>query len=158
MPPPTQPRTQQSPGPRCDEAVLLPLDLEPLRPLLDHLADLVAERLARKLARQHIAAEAPASRRLLTLHELIALLPPGKKADTWRGWLYQRTRIPDQVPGQHKLGGRLFFDPEQTLPWLLNQPTSGAHKPGLDLAAQQSLHAEAVPHEPGQAPQHAREC
>jgi hypothetical protein len=92
--------------------------------LLEQLAELLAEALAPKIAAQIAAMQIDAaaqelpSRRLLTLDELVAQLPVGKKPETWKRWLYERTRR-GLVPGCHKLGGSLFFDPEHTLPWLL---------------------------------------
>jgi hypothetical protein len=92
--------------------------------LLEQLAELIAAALAPKLAAElatvHAApaVDPPRSRRLLTLNELVAQLPAGKKPATWKRWLYERTRR-GLVPGCHKLGTTLFFDPEQTLPWLL---------------------------------------
>jgi hypothetical protein len=124
---------------------------------LDRLAELIADallpRLAAELARQTDTPQPGLpSRRLLTLDELIELLPAGKSAKTWRGWLYQRTRL-GQVPGCHKVGNRLFFDPELTIPWLLHGPPGGRRRPGLDLPGNQSLHDQPMPHEPNQ-PRH----
>jgi hypothetical protein len=158
MPPPTQPKNHQQPDePAADAATVLALQLEPLRPLLDQLADLIADRVAHRLAVQPLPESELQSRRFLTLDELVALLPPGKKAATWKAWLYQRTRIPGAVPGQHKFGGRLFFDPELTLPWLLNRATGGPRKTALDVPAQPSLHDPSMAHEPAQARQPAQE-
>jgi hypothetical protein len=103
--------------------------------LLDQLADLLATALAPRLAAQLAAQqphdeERPRSARLLTLDQLVALLPKGKKAETWKRWLYERTRT-GQVPGCHKIGNTLFFDPEQTLPWLIPpDPASNAELTG----------------------------
>ena len=141
---------QQPPTAEAAAATAAPLDLEPLRPLLHQLAEVVAEQLAIRLAAQPaaIAVEAP-TRRLLTLDQLLEQLPAGKSPKTWRSWLYQRTRL-GQVPGCHKLGNRLFFDPNLTLPWLLNEPATRPTAAGLDLPADESLHARSMPHEPGQ--------
>lgn len=82
------------------------------------LADAVASRLS-----EEIAARAPASAsesppaRLLTLDELVAALPPAKRPETWKRWLYERTRR-GQIPGCVKLGGMLFFEREPALDWL----------------------------------------
>ena len=107
-----------------------------LEPLLAQFADLVADalapRLAEAIARQSLrpaAAEEPL-RRLVTLDQLVALLPPGKKPETWRRWLYERTRH-HAVPGAEKIGGRWFFDTERTIPWLLGTD--------LDVVAEESL-------------------
>src|SRR5947207_2073469 len=90
--------------------------------LLDALAEALADRLAAQLATHGpTAAEGAPTRRLLTLDELVAQLPVGKSPKTWKRWLYERTRR-NQVPGARKIGGRLFFDSEQTIPWLTGQP------------------------------------
>jgi hypothetical protein len=86
---------------------------------------------------------------LLTIDELVDLLPAGKKPQTWKAWLYQRTRL-GQVPGCHKLGNRLFFNPDETLPWLLNPAPTADTAARLDLSGNQSLHAQAMPHDPTQ--------
>lgn len=129
---------------------------EPCALLLSQLVELLADALAPRLAElltphQAGAAEASPGRRLLTIEELIALLPAGKRPATWKSWLYQRTRL-GQVPGCHKLGNRLFFDAEQTLPWLLNPATRAESADGLDLSGNESLHAQAMPPEPTQRP------
>lgn len=117
-----------------------------LEPLLAHLAGLVAEalapRLAAELARQAAPAAQPPTRRLLSLDQLVDQLPAAKSARTWKRWLYERTRH-GQVPGCHKLGGRLFFDPERTIPWL-----TGNNQSRLDLTTDQSLHPAAMPSQP----------
>jgi hypothetical protein len=114
-----------------------------LSQLVDQLADALAPRLAESLLAQQAQPVAmPASRRLLTIDELVSLLPPGKRPQTWKAWLYERTRH-GQVPGCHKLGGRLFFDPEHTIPWL-----TGNNQSRLDLTGDQSLHQAPMPSEP----------
>jgi hypothetical protein len=102
--------------------------------LLEQLANLIATALAPKLAAQLAAtqptAEPPRSARLLTIDELVAQLPTGKKPETWKRWIYERSRR-GQIPGCHKLGGSLFFDPDQTLPWLIPlTPPSDAEPTG----------------------------
>jgi hypothetical protein len=115
--------------------------------LVELLADELAPRLADLLAeRQPASADDRPSRRLLTLDELVNLLPAGKSAATWKAWLYARTRR-GLVPGCCKIGGRLFFDGQQTLSWLF-PGESGAVPAGLDLSGNESLHAQAMPHEP----------
>jgi hypothetical protein len=47
----------------------------------------------------------------------VAELPPAKRAQTWKRWLYERTRR-GEIPGCVKLGGMLFFDREPALTWL----------------------------------------
>jgi hypothetical protein len=125
-----------------------------LEPLLERLAELLAAKLVPHLqpAATNANEASPPSRRLLTLEQLVQLLPPGKKPGTWRAWFYGRTRL-GQVPGQHKIGGRLFFDPEQTLPWLLNQAACGPQRPGVDLAGQASLHERPMPDKATHSPQ-----
>lgn len=117
--------------------------------LIDRLADAIVTRLITALAQHGQPAEPPA-RRLLSLDELVTLLPTGKTPATWKRWLYQRTRH-NQVPGCHKIGNRLFFDQQLTLPWLTG-PTENLAEAGLDLPGEQSLHDPAMPNpaaEPG---------
>jgi hypothetical protein len=125
-----------------------------VEPLIARLATLIARelgpRLTAELARQQ-GAHRPSARRLLTLDELVQLLPAGKKPATWKAWLYQKTRL-GLVPGCHKLGGRLFFNPNETLPWLLNPATNGDIGPGVDLSGKQSLHRRAMADEPTDEP------
>ena len=131
-----------------------------LAQLVDQLAAALAPRLADLLTDRQPASAAPASRRLLTIDELVALLPAGKKPQTWKAWLYQRTRL-GQMPGCHRLGGRLFFNPDQTLPWLTSPNSAdnvakGAHAAAaggkrLDSPAVQSNHRRPMlesPHKP----------
>ncbi len=86
---------------------------------LDRLAEMLAPRLAHELSTRMPApaGEQAATARLLTLDELVAQLPPGKRPQTWKRWLYERTRR-GEVPGCVKLGGMLFFEREPTLAWL----------------------------------------
>ena len=96
-------------------------DPDTLQPLLDRLAAALAPRLAAELAaRQPPSAEALPSR-LLSLDELIDRLPRSKKPQTWKRWLYERTRR-GAIPGCHKLGGRLYFDPDTLDGWLTANP------------------------------------
>jgi hypothetical protein len=67
--------------------------------------------------------EEPPASQLLTLDELIAELPRGKKPQTWKRWLYERTRR-GEVPGCVKLGGMLFFQRERTLAWFRGGATA----------------------------------
>jgi hypothetical protein len=53
----------------------------------------------------------------LTLDQLVAELPPAKRPQTWKRWLYERTRR-GEIPGCVKLGGMLFFEREPALDWL----------------------------------------
>ena len=55
--------------------------------------------------------------RLLTLDQLVAELPPAKRPETWKRWLYERTRR-GEIPGCVKLGGMLFFQREPAVAWL----------------------------------------
>ena len=131
-----------------------PATSDPAELLLSQLVKLLADALAPRLAALLPGpAAAPAtdglpSRRLLTIGELVALLPAGKKPSTWKSWLYQKTRF-GQVPGCYRLGGRLFFNPDETLPWLLNPGPAADSAGGLDLSGKQSLHGRAMAHEPG---------
>ena len=87
-------------------------------PLLTHLARELAPLLADELAaRAPAPAGRPGSSRLLTLDELVAELPAGKRPETWKRWLYERTRR-GEVPGCFKIGGSLFFDLEEVHGWL----------------------------------------
>ena len=86
---------------------------------LDRLAEALAPRLAAELStRLHAPTdEAAATAKLLTLDQLVAELPPAKKPETWKRWLYERTRR-GEVPGEVKIGGMLFFEREPALAWL----------------------------------------
>jgi hypothetical protein len=46
-----------------------------------------------------------------------AELPRAKRPQTWKRWLYERTRR-GEIPGCVKLGGMLFFEREPALAWL----------------------------------------
>lgn len=82
------------------------------------LARELAPRLADELAARIPAPpDAPSPKRLLTLDELVAELPAGKRPATWKRWLYERTRR-GEIPGCFKIGGSLFFDLEQVRDWL----------------------------------------
>jgi hypothetical protein len=83
---------------------------------------MLAEALAPRLAQQLSHAVAPSSEhaptaRLLTLDQLVAELPAAKRPQTWKRWLYERTRR-GEIPGCVKLGGMLFFEREPALDWL----------------------------------------
>ncbi len=86
--------------------------------VVDALAEALAPRIARQLAESPPAsgAETPTGR-LLTLDQLVAELPTAKRPQTWKRWLYERTRR-GEIPGCVKLGGMLFFDREPALAWL----------------------------------------
>jgi hypothetical protein len=83
------------------------------------LVDALVPRLAAELAARTPATTAQESptARLLTLDQLVAELPPAKKPETWKRWLYERTRR-GEVPGEVKIGGMLFFEREPALAWL----------------------------------------
>ena len=85
------------------------------------LADALAPRIAEKLAQVErppaAASQSPTIARLLTLDELVAELPSAKRPQTWKRWLYERTRR-GEIPGCVKLGGMLFFEREPALTWL----------------------------------------
>jgi hypothetical protein len=83
------------------------------------LVDALVPRLAAELAARTPIADSSDSptARLLTLDQLVAELPPAKKPETWKRWLYERTRR-GEVPGEVKIGGMLFFEREPALAWL----------------------------------------
>src|SRR4051794_919974 len=83
------------------------------------LADALAARVAQQLsARSLPSANGRASTAtLLTLDQLVSELPPAKRPQTWKRWLYERTRR-GEVPRCVKLGGMLFFERELALAWL----------------------------------------
>ena len=86
---------------------------------VSHLADALAPRLAAELVKRAPLppSAGPTTARLLTLDELVAELPPAKPPQTWKRWLYERTRR-GEIPGCVKLGGMLFFEREPALAWL----------------------------------------
>ncbi len=90
-------------------------DPEPVTVLADALAPRLAEELSHRIPPR--ASEPVTPVRLLTLDELVAELPPAKRPQTWKRWLYERTRR-GEIPGCVKLGGMLFFDRETALAWL----------------------------------------
>jgi hypothetical protein len=83
------------------------------------LAEALAPKIARELStRTPVASDrTPANTRLLTLDQLVAEFPPAKRPQTWKRWLYERTRR-GEIPGCVKLGGMLFFEREPALAWL----------------------------------------
>jgi hypothetical protein len=92
------------------------------------LVDALAQRLAEELSSRIPATATPnpaATGRLLTLDELVAELPSAKRPQTWKRWLYERTRR-GEIPGCVKLGGMLFFERELAIDWL----RSGANATG----------------------------
>jgi hypothetical protein len=93
---------------------------EPVTMLAEVLAPRLAQELTRRIA--PTAARAPTAR-LLTLDQLVAELPPAKRPQTWKRWLYERTRR-GEIPGCVKLGGMLFFEREPALDWLRAGATS----------------------------------
>lgn len=111
-------RNRRSPPPDSPTPTRAPLDAESSE-ALDRLAEMLAPRLADELSARlpAPAGEQAATARLLTLDQLVAELPPGKRPQTWKRWLYERTRR-GEVPGCVKLGGMLFFEREPALAWL----------------------------------------
>jgi hypothetical protein len=89
---------------------------EPVTVLVDALAPRLAQELSHRIPPTHALAPAP-SGRLLTLDELVVELPSAKRPQTWKRWLYERTRR-GEIPGCVKLGGMLFFEREPALAWL----------------------------------------
>ncbi len=84
--------------------------------LAEALAPRLAEELSNRIPRTAVS-ERSETARLLTLDELVAELPPAKRPQTWKRWLYERTRR-GEIPGCVKLGGMLFFERESALAWL----------------------------------------
>ncbi len=84
--------------------------------LAEALAPRLAEELSHRIPRTTVS-ERSETARLLTLDELVAELPPAKRPQTWKRWLYERTRR-GEIPGCVKLGGMLFFERESALAWL----------------------------------------
>ena len=83
------------------------------------LAEALAARVAQQLSSRSLTStnrETPTAK-LLTLDQLVAELPPAKRPQTWKRWLYERTRR-GEIPGCVKLGGMLFFEREPALAWL----------------------------------------
>jgi hypothetical protein len=89
---------------------------EPVTVLADALAPRLAAELSHRIPPTR-AAQPATTARLLTLDQLVAELPPAKRPQTWKRWLYERTRR-GEVPGCVKLGGMLFFERELALAWL----------------------------------------
>lgn len=106
------------------EPVAPTLPAELIEAIAQRVADLLAPRLVAALAQPSPHEHTPwPTRRLLSLDELVAQLPAAKKPATWKRWLYEHSRH-GRVPGCRKLGGRLYYDPEHTIPWLLHKPTT----------------------------------
>jgi hypothetical protein len=80
------------------------------------LAPRLAEELSARIPRATIS-ETATTASLLTLDELVTELPPAKRPQTWKRWLYERTRR-GEIPGCVKLGGMLFFERESALAWV----------------------------------------
>jgi hypothetical protein len=83
------------------------------------LVELLVNRVADELETR-TPAESGEIRRagpLLTLGELVAELPAGKKPETWKRWLYERTRR-GEVPGCVRLGRTLFFETDAVRAWI----------------------------------------
>jgi len=89
---------------------------EPVAVLVDALAPRLAEELSSRIPATATPNSA-ATARLLTLDELVAELPRAKRPQTWKRWLYERTRR-GEIPGCVKLGGMLFFEREPAIAWL----------------------------------------
>lgn len=96
---------------------------EAVAALADALAPRIAQKLSHQITRTPDPEPAPTTR-LLTLDELVAELPPAKRPQTWKRWLYERTRR-GEIPGSVKLGGMLFFDREPALTWLRTGAANG---------------------------------
>ncbi len=83
------------------------------------LAAALAPRIAAELATRTAGGVSGdgGTAQLLTLDQLVAELPPAKRPETWKRWLYERTRR-GEIPGCVKLGGMLFFQRESAVAWL----------------------------------------
>ena len=93
-------------------------DPEPAHEEVAELADALVPRLVEELAARTSTGGAELTTApLLTLDQLVAVLPKAKRPETWKRWLYERTRR-GEVPGCVKLGGMLFFEREPALAWL----------------------------------------
>ena len=93
--------------------------LDPMA-MLDTLLELVADRVADQITTRLSSAQNVSDRAeppLLSLDELVAELPPAKRPETWKGWLYERLPRGD-VPGAVKLGGRWFFRAAEVRAWI----------------------------------------
>jgi hypothetical protein len=102
------------------EAVVGPPHQASTAPRADDVAPLaaaLAPRIAAELAARTPAATEDGTAGLVTLNQLVAELPPAKRPETWKRWLYERTRR-GEIPGCVKLGGMLFFQRESAVSWL----------------------------------------
>jgi hypothetical protein len=99
-----------------------PTPLEGIAPLAAAPAPRIAAELAARSGASQI--DDGATARLLTLDQLVAELPPAKRPQTWKRWLYERTRR-GEIPSCVKLGGMLFFERDPALTWLRAGATSG---------------------------------
>lgn len=97
--------------------------------LVELLADALAPRVAELLAPTLLAAspEPQPSPRLVSIDELVELLPPGR---SWRRWIYEHAPRGD-IPGAVKVANRWFFRLDETMPWLEGRSETSA---GLDVA------------------------
>jgi hypothetical protein len=73
-------------------------ELEPVAVLVDALAPRLAEELSSRIPGT-ATPDPAATARLLTLDELVAELPLAKPPQTWKRWLYERTRRGEIPPG-----------------------------------------------------------
>jgi hypothetical protein len=89
--------------------------LDEIAPLVAALAPRIAAELASRAS--VLSVDGGTTARLLTLDQLVAELPPAKRPETWKRWLYERTRR-GEIPGCIKLGGMLFFQREPAVAWL----------------------------------------
>ena len=57
---------------------------------------------------------------LISFDQLLDELPEAKERKTWRRWIYERVRRPDEqeAMGATKLGGTWFFDRAKVTEWL----------------------------------------
>jgi hypothetical protein len=92
----------------------LTLSPESIEAIAEKVAELVAER--QRLEQGNGLGTAG----LISLNELVAELPKTKGEATWRRWLYEHVRRPDEVTamGATKLGGSWHFDRAKVSEWL----------------------------------------
>jgi hypothetical protein len=105
---------------RQRETEAVPSRATPAASAVDDIAPLaaaLAPRIAAELAARRPAVAEDGTAGLVTLDQLVAELPPAKRPETWKRWLYERTRR-GEIPGCVKLGGMLFFQRESAVAWL----------------------------------------
>jgi hypothetical protein len=107
--------SQVRPETSCFPRSPSPQPFDQIAPLAAALAPRIAAELAARASAPVNGDDSTA--KLLTLDQLVAELPPAKRPETWKRWLYERTRR-GEIPGCVKLGGMLFFEREPAVAWL----------------------------------------